>query len=300
MRIARGIALLFCTLPCLTACRDTPRARAAGLSKVMSARRQQLAQRIAKAGANRDTRMALAQWIMPPQLREISGLVLTSRGTVLTHDDNAGRVYEVDPFTGILLKGFSLIGNQKEDFEAITIAGDDIYLMASDGKLFRFREGADGQQVQFIMFDSGLKKACEFEGLAYQSDSTRLLMVCKRVHDTPNARELRIYRLPLPLNRATITALKIPIDDVIGSNPWKDFRPSDIAIDPSTQNLVVIASHEKALAVIRPDGDVVRSEPLPGDHRQAEGVAITRNGLLIISDEANVLPAQMTLYRWQP
>ena len=300
MRVARGIAFLFCALPWLAACRDTPQARAEGLSKVVAARRQQLAQRIAKAGASRDTRMALAQWIMPPQLREISGLVLTSRGTVLTHDDNAGRVYELDPKTGILLKGFSLIGNQKEDFEAITIAGDDIYLMASDGKLFRFREGADGQQVQFILFDSGLKKACEFEGLTYQSDSSRLLMVCKRVHDTPNARELRIYRLPLPLNRTTITAMKIPLDDVIGSNQWKDFRASDIAIDPSTKNLVVIASHEKALAVIRPDGDVVRSEPLPGDHRQAEGVVVTRDSLLIISDEANVLPAQMTLYRWQP
>ena len=67
-------------------------------------------------------------------MREISGLALTSRGTVLTHDDNSGRVSEIDPKTGILLKSFSLIGNQKEDFEAITIAGNDIYLMASDGK----------------------------------------------------------------------------------------------------------------------------------------------------------------------
>jgi uncharacterized protein YjiK len=300
MSVARGIAFLFCALPWLAGCRDTPQARAGELNKVVSARRQQLAQRIAKAVANRDPHMALAQWIMPPQLREISGLVLTSRGTVLTHDDNAGRVYELDPKTGILLKGFSLIGNQKEDFEAITIAGDDIYLMASDGKLFRFREGADGQQVTFILFDPGLKNACEFEGLAYQSDSTRLLMVCKRVHDTPNARELRIYRLPLPLNRSTITAVKIPIDDVIGSNQWKDFRPSDIAIDPTTRNYVVIAAHEKGLAVLTPDGEVVRSEPLPGDHRQAEGVAVTRDSLLIISDEANVLPAQVTLYRWQP
>jgi len=259
MRIARGIALLFCALPCITACRETPRARAAELNTIVSARRKQLADRIAKADANRDTRMALAQWIMPPQLREISGLVLTSRGTVLTHDDNAGRVYEVDPRSGVLLKGFSLIGNQKEDFEAIAIAGDDIYLMASDGKLFRFREGADGQQVQFIMFDTGLKLACEFEGLTYEPDSSRLLMACKRIHDTPSAREVRIYKLPLPLNRATITAMRIPVDDFIGSNKWKSFRPSDMTIDPITKNWVIIASHEKGIAVVTPDGEVVRS-----------------------------------------
>lgn len=300
MTTLRGLVLVLCAIPCLSGCRETPRAKGAELSKLVSTRKQQLAQRIAKAEAAKDTHTALAQWIMPPQLREISGLALTSRGTVLTHDDNAGRVYEIDPRSGVLLKGFSLIGNQKEDFEAITIAGDDIYLMASDGKLFRFREGADGQQVQFMFFDTGLKKACEFEGLTYEADSTRLLMVCKRIHDTPTARELRIYRMPLPLNRATITAMRVPLDDVIGSNKWKNFRPSDITIDPNTKNYVIIASHEKGLVVINPDGDVVRSEPLPGDHRQAEGVAITRDSVLMISDEANVLPPAITLYRWQP
>src|SRR5437762_5139773 len=200
MNLARGLALLLCTTPYATACRETPRARAAELNKIVSARKHEVAQRIAKADATNNATMPLAQWIMPPQLREISGLVLTSRGTVFTHDDNAGRVYEVDPRSGVLLKGFSLIGNQKEDFEAIAIAGNDIYLMASDGKLFKFREGADGQQVQFVMFDTGLKKQCEFEGLAYESDSTRLLMVCKRLLEKPTPREVRIYRLPLPLN----------------------------------------------------------------------------------------------------
>jgi uncharacterized protein YjiK len=300
MSLVRGLALLLCAMPFTTACRETPRARAAELSKIVSQRKQELARRIAKAEATQDYSTPLAQWIMPPQLREISGLVLTSRGTVLTHDDNAGRLYEVDPKSGVLLKGFSLIGNQKEDFEAITIAGDDIYLMASDGKLFRFREGADGQQVQFILFDTGLKKACEFEGLAYESDSTRLLMVCKRILDTPASRELRIYRLPLPLNRSTFTAQRISLDDVIGANGWKNFRPSDIAIDPHTRDYVIVASHEKGIAVLTPDGDVVRSGPLPGDHRQAEGVAVTRDGILIVSDEANVLPPAMTLYRWHP
>jgi uncharacterized protein YjiK len=73
-----------------------------------------------------------------------------------------------------------------------------------------------------------------------------------------------------------------------------------MTIDPATRNYVVIASHEKGLAVLTPDGEVVRSEPLPGDHRQPEGVAITRDGILILSDEANVKPAAMTLYRWHP
>jgi uncharacterized protein YjiK len=298
MTIRRGLVLLLCAMPCVAGCRETPRARAAELQRIAATRKQELANRV--KGANANAAVPVAMWIMPPLLREISGLSLTSRGTVLTHDDNTGRVSEIDPKTGILLKSFSLLGNQKEDFEAITIAGNDIYLMASDGKLFRFREGVDGQQVSFQMFDTGLGKQCEFESLVYEPDSTRLVMVCKRILDKSAPKDLVIYRMPLPLNRATFSVLQVPIKQVIGSNKWKGFRPSDITIDPFTRNYVIVASHEKGLLVITPDGDVVRSEPLPGDHRQPEGVAITRDSLLLISDEANVKPAAITLYKWRP
>ena len=298
MTSRRGLILLLCVMPGLAACRDTPKARASEQQKVESARKQELERRIAAANAN--PALPIAMWIMPPQLREISGLAMTSRGTVLTHDDNSGRISEIDPRTGILLESFSLLGNQKEDFEAIAIAGVDIYLMSSDGKLFRFRKGADGQQVNFMMFDTGLGKECEFEGLAYEADSTRLVMACKRLLDKASPKEVRLYRMPLPLNRAKFTALTVPLKDVAGDNPWKNFRPSDITIDPFTKNYVIIASQEKGLVVMTPDGDVVRSEPLPGDHNQAEGVAITPDSILLISDEANVKPAAISLYKWRP
>ncbi|HEX9129916.1 MAG TPA: hypothetical protein VF850_12215, partial [Gemmatimonadaceae bacterium] len=135
MTSRRWLVLLLCALPGVAACGNTPKARAAELQKIAAVRKQELARRIATADAAPEMALPVAMWIMPPQLREISGLALTSRGTVLTHDDNSGRVSEIDPKTGILVKAFSLVGNQKEDFEAITIAGNDIYLMASDGKL---------------------------------------------------------------------------------------------------------------------------------------------------------------------
>jgi uncharacterized protein YjiK len=87
--------------------------------------------------------------------------------------------------------------------------------------------------------------------------------------------------------------------DVVGSNKWKNFHPSDINIDPVTGNYVIVASHEKGLIVLTPDGDVVRSEPIPGEHRQPEGVAITQDSLLLVSDEANVKPPSITVYRWR-
>lgn len=301
MTSLRRWAFVAALLPALGGCRNTPQAKAAEARSVARTRAQALAHRIAIADANPGKVIPLAMWIMPPGLKEISGLALTSRGTVLTHDDNVGRVYEIDPKTGILLKSFSLLDNPKGDFEAITIVGTDIYLMASNGKLYKFKEGADGQQVPYTTYDTGLGKECEFESLTYEADSSRLVMVCKRFVDKNEPHALLIYRLPLPLgNRASFSTVRIPIQDVAGSNGWKNFRASDINIDPMTGNYVIISGREKGLIVVTPDGDVLRSELLPGDHRQPEGVAITKDSLLLVSDEANVKPAAITLYRWHP
>ena len=287
--------------PWVSACRETPQAKAAEVKAVEATRKQDLARRLALADANPSRPVPVAEWIMPPELREISGLALTTRGTVLTHDDNIGRVYEINPKTGILLKGFSLAGGVRGDFEAITIAGTDIYLLRSNGKIYKFKEGADASQVPYTFYDTGLGKECEFESMAYEADSSRLLLACKKFLQKPAPKELLIYRVPLPLgDRSAITAMQVAMKDVVGSNKWKNFHPSDMNIDPITKNYVIISSNQKGLVVITPDGEVVRSEPLPGDHRQPEGVAITRDSLLIVSDEANVKPPAITLYRWRP
>jgi len=299
MNRACSFVLLAALSPWVAGCRETPQAKAAEVRALEAARKQELARRLAVADANPEKPAAVAQWIMPPELREISGLTLTARGTVLTHDDNVARVYEIDPKSGILLKGFSLEGGVRGDFEAITIARNDIYLLQSKGRIYKFKEGADAGQVPYTLFDTKLGKECEFESLVYEADSTRLVMVCKKIRAKSEPRELLIYRLPLPLDLSTMSTLRVPIEDVVGSNKWKNFHPSDINIDPITKNYVVIASREKGLLVMTPDGDVVRSEPLPGDHRQPEGVAITRDSILIVSDEANVRPPAITLYRWR-
>ena len=294
-----GLLAAYATL--LNGCGDTPQARAAQAKKLSPERMALFRSRLTQADANPAKPMPVAEWIMPASLREISGLTLTNRGTLLTHDDNVGRISEIDPKTGILLKTFSLSGNQKGDFEAITMAGQDIYLLESSGKIFKFQDAPDGRQVPFAVFNTKLGKECEFESLAYEANGSHLVMPCKRLLDKQEHKELRIYYVPLPLgDRSGITMMTIPMDEVVDGNKWKNFRPSDMAIDPITGNYVIIASRESGYIVLTPEGDVLRSQPLPGDHRQAEGVAITRDSLMAISDEANGGPPKLALYRWHP
>lgn len=300
MTVMRQLAFIAGVLAYCSGCRQTPEAKASQLRAVEAVRQKNLAQRIATVDANPKKDQPVAMWIVPPELREISGLTLEANGFVLTHDDEVGRIYEIDPKTGIILKRFTLKGLPHGDFEAITTAGNDVYLLESKGKLYRFKGGPDGSEVPYTIYDTHLGHECEFEGVAFEPDSARLVLPCKKASAKSLNGQLVIYRVPLPLTDSSVfSMMTIPMTAVIGANNWKNFRPSDIAIDPETGNYVVVGSIEKGIATITPEGEVLSSRPLPKGHNQAEGVAVTRDSLLIVSDEATHKPPAITLYRWK-
>jgi uncharacterized protein YjiK len=297
---ARAVTLLV-SVVASAACRRTSDADAAERRAIERTRHQQFAQRLAQAEASPKKSAPVARWLMPPALKEISGLALTADGRLLTHDDNVGRIFVMDPRSGIILKQFTLGAGVQGDFEAITVAGSDIYLLKSNGSLYRFREGADGAQVPFTFQDTRLGNECEFESMAFEADSAWLVLPCRRVLQKSLKGQLVIYRWRLGGADSTrLSTFTIPLTQVIGSTGWKGFQPSDMTIDLTTGNYVLISSHEKGLVEITPAGVVARAEPLPGEHNQPEGVAITKDNILIVSDEGVREPAAITLYRWRP
>jgi uncharacterized protein YjiK len=287
-----SLGLLF-SVTVLTGCRATPGAE-------VSARVQRLTASLALTGT--DPASPLARWILPRELGEVSGLALTSDGRLLAHGDEWGQIFVIDPRGGALLKRFSIGssgGDTRADFEGITVAGERIFMAASNGMLYEFAEGEDGERVDFVVHDTRLGKECEFEGVAYDSAQGIVILPCKNVR-TKNLRDqLVLYRWRLDGDGdSTLGPMSIPLRQVIGSNSWNDLHPSDITVDPTTGNYVIVAAQEKALIEITPQGEVVRAESLPGKHKQAEGVGLTRDGMLIVSDEATTRPASLTLYRW--
>ena len=243
----------------------------------------------------------VAKWLLPPILREVSGLALTSDGRVLAHNDERGRVYVIDPMRGVITKVFS-IGNKGHvaDFEAIAVSGADIYMLTSDGNIYQFREGDDGSSVEYTKHDTKLKKECEFEGLAVEPGTGAFLLPCKVISKKSERNQVLIYRwLQQSGAEPSVSKISVPLSEAIGGNGWKELSPSDMTIDPRTGNYIVITGREKALLEITPAGQLVRSLPLPGDPQQPEGVAITKDGLLMVSDEGVSRPADITIYRWR-
>ncbi|MEO8577332.1 MAG: hypothetical protein ABI556_11550 [Gemmatimonadales bacterium] len=296
----RLLALFLGLIASAAGCRKAADAATAETKGIAAKRVNELTQRLAKADAAPDSDKPVAMWIMPVELREISGIALLPDGKIVAHGDEQALIYVIDPRTGMVLDRFHVGKGIHGDFEAITTSGDNVWLLQSNGRIYQFKVGANNAHVPYKVIDTRLGKECEFEGIAYEPDSAWLVMPCKRVLKKSMRGQLVLYRVRLQGSGAgRISELTIPMKQVIGSNKWKEFKPSDITLEPRTGNYVIIASHEKALAVITPDGDVLRSEKLPGKHPQAEGVAITPDDILIVSDEATNVPATITLYRWR-
>ena len=244
-------------------------------------------------------RKAIARWIMPKDLDELSGIVLTHDGRLLAHGDEKAQVSEIDYRRGVVTKQF-VVGHPtvKADLEAITIAKGLVYLLASNGTLYEFHEGGNGERVDYTTHDTRLGKECEFEGLAYDSTLNALLLACKHVGTKHLKDDMVIYRWSLDESGNRLTRLTVPQKDIVGPLGAEHFHPSDITIDPFTGDYVLVSGIEKAIVEITPDGHVVFSRKLPPGHDQPESVAITKDSILIIGDEAKQRPAILTLYRW--
>lgn len=266
----------------------------------LEARVTRLNEALAKADSGAGQGKPVARWLLPPELAEVSGLALTPDGRLFAHNDESARITELDYRRGTVIKQF-FVGEKglHGDFEGLAYAEDRFFLLSSDGKMYEFREGADGERVDFTAHDTHLGKECEFEGVAFDSAANALVLACKNVALKKFKDMLVLYRYSLAdSGGARLSELTVPNAEAIGKNGWKHLRPTDITVDPHTGNYVLVAAQEKAIFALTPAGAVVFSRPLGGRHPQPEGLAITRDNILIIGDESPNAPGSITLYRW--
>ena len=283
-------------------CRSQPAKAAVPDSVIMAQREASFNKNLAERDTSTQGKKPIARWVMPGTLTEISGLALTSDGRLLAHNDEQGRVTELDYRRGAVVKRF-LVGSPpiRGDFEGITVTPNGIILLSSSGRLYEFAEGKDAAEVPYTVHDPHLAGECEFEGVAYEAASNSVVMACKNTRKKSLDGFLVLYRWKRTGGTESdrVTELKVPLKSLIGSNKWKTLHPTDLTIDPASGNYVMVAAPEEALIEITPKGEVVFARSLPGRHPQAEGVAITKDGVLIVGDEGGKKGAAViTLYHW--
>ena len=231
---------------------------------------------------------------LPAELREVSGLTLLPSGRVGAVQDEAGVIYEVDPVTGAVVsrERFSDAG----DFEGLELTPDAVWVLESDGDLYRTTRAADGG-VATEKFETGLRRRNDTEGLGYDAAGGRLLIACK---EDPGP-DLEGVRAVYAFDLTTLALSARPVFTLDRARVDGDgrFKPSALAVHPTTGRVYVLSSVRKALAVLEPDGTLAAVVGLPTAlYPQPEGIAFAADGTLFISNEGPV--GAGTLLRFAP
>jgi uncharacterized protein YjiK len=243
---------------------------------------------------------SLQQWKLPKKLKEISGLALTSDDRLFAVDDEQAVIYELDYRQGRISKAFAL-GNPitRADFEGIAALDGIFYLVTSNGLIYVSPEGSNGEHVDFEVYQTGLGKFCEIEGLATDRKFGAILLSCKRSRGNEIDGRFSIFAWSPATGRVLHDReIQIPQDEIADRIGKKQIRPSAIVIDPETGHLFGIAGPQRAIFELTPNGGLVHAIilPLADRHRQAEGIEITVSGKLLIVDEGGKKKARLSVY----
>ncbi len=237
--------------------------------------------------------------ILDRRLEEVSGLTWLDEDRIAAVNDEDGDLFVIDSRTGRVLQKKKFGDNG--DYEALERVDEAVFVLRSDGRLYHIpfwrSDEIDASQIK-----TGLSKACDAEGLAFDKASDTLLIACKEyaganrkgmksifgfslstgvLHEQPrlmiNALDSRLTPHEGAISRSVRKLLKMP-----------RFKPSGIAVHPISGAIYVLSSRSYGVAVFSPDGQLSHSSFLDPDlFRQAEGITFAPDGTLFISSEGS-------------
>lgn len=236
-----------------------------------------------------------ATFRLPDALHEISGLTVAGDTAIIAVQDEIGVLYGLSPDDGSIrwTTDFADAG----DFEGLELVGDTVWVVRSDGRLFVIRPGSDHKTE---VMDSGVDDDLNIEGLGWDTKSQRLLLAAKDyLRKSDNSRVVFSVR---PSGRSPPAlslepAYAIPLDELasrfgVSANKARDFRPSGVAVHPTTGEVFVLSAGLRSIVVLAPQASGAQKllhvalldvDLLP----QPEGLAFLGNGDLFVSSEDN-------------
>jgi len=239
------------------------------------------------------------QFGLPKRISEASGLAMTSDGRLLSHDDERGVVYQLDYNRGQIVKQFS-IGNfgVQEDFEGIAVKKDTIYMVASNGTIFEFREGKAGDRMLFTRYKTSLSMKNDVEGLEYDPETNSLLLACKGSPGKEYQGKKAIYAFPLFTKRLEEQPrFLIPLDAVAKKSRKGQFNPSGIAIHPKSGTFFIVSADGESVIELGKDGTILAQAEIPKKvNSQPEGIAFAPDLTLILCNDGQGGNGTLTLY----
>ena len=242
--------------------------------------------------------------ILPHILTEISGVTVIDSASVACVQDENGIVFIYDLSRNEIKKQITF--HTHGDYEGITRVDNTIYVLRSDGVLFKILNYESSDLITEI-FSTGIR-ARENEGLCYDLKNNRLLIATKsNIGDGPEYEKKRpVYGFDFssgaimkePVFDFDLSVIKRFVSDnnsvlktkrkkkAQAKAPDFKFRPSAIGIHPLTNKLFVLSSIDHMLFVFDMNGTIEYSEKLnPELFNMPEGITFFKNGDMLISNE---------------
>ena len=235
---------------------------------------------------------------LPEELSEISGLAYLDIDHIIAHNDEEGIVYKIKRTSGEVVNKF-VLGDKvfKKDFEGIALVEDTLYLVTSNGVLYKYPGFAANNFTEFEKIKTGLKTENNVEGLCYDEDTQSLLLACKDKPGKVYKGNKAVYSFNLEnMMLETKPRFLISLRKLRDKYDIKDFSPSGIEIHPTSGNFFIISANNNSLIEITPDGKILAAVKLYKKyHKQPEGITILPDGSLIIADEGNGSKGYITI-----
>jgi hypothetical protein len=242
---------------------------------------------------------------LPKALAEISGLAPAGDGSVYAHGDEQAAVFRFDLATRRPTERFGLAGRAgllRGDFEDIQVLGRRVFLVNSEGAIYEAPLAGDGQVVQAVRRTAGFGGNCEVEGMAWDPGTNSLLLLCKQVKSKRWKKQVVILAVSAETWRvAPEPRMLIPEDRLEAVTGARGFGGSAIARHPRTGTFLLVAGPQRTYAEVDARGRVLGGGKLDKRrHPQPEGIAVTPELTLLISDESVSGPATITAYAPRP
>lgn len=237
-------------------------------------------------------------WELPAELNEVSGIVWIDSHTLACIQDENGVIFMYDLEEKSIVDEIPFAGNG--DYEAIALHENDIYVMQSDGVLYKVKNWKTIDKVVSSQ-QTGFKSSNNMESLTYSVKDNGLLTAPKDRDISDDYKN--IYKISLSSQIADIDTPVYKIDmhsaalkSYKSKKVYKTFNPSEIAVHPKTNDIYVLEGKNPKLLILDSKGILKTVYKLDEiNFPQPEGMTFSDEGDLYISNEAASGPATIHL-----
>ena len=241
---------------------------------------------------------------LPQKLHEISGISFYKKKELACIQDEKGVIYFYE-IKKEKLRNTTPFAKDK-DYEGIANVNDTLYVLCSNGEISEIDSKSEDGLVN--TYSTFLTKQNNCEGLCYDKKLHRLLVACKGIPGKGSAgkRMKAIYGFNLTtktmdktpvyiIDPDSVKKILVDIEDenmistFFKKNSFEKeflFEPSELCIDPITEDVYILSSVGKTILAMTYDGKLKFSVHLnPELYKQPEGLTFSKDGTMYISDE---------------